>query len=133
MNDYTMANLLARTYYHCVTAYRPQADGTEMRVCEAVPCALSRSAHTSAPTPPDGEAALPEARYRLSLYTRPEMAFQLGDRLEISDGTGCVWHGWASDSFPYPSHCITVVEIDEVRDAVERRKSDKAAVPGETE
>ena len=114
MTDSAMAAILARTYFHRVTAYRPILENGEEAVCEAAPCALSRSAHTSAPMPPDGFYVLPEAAYRLSLYTRPELAFHLGDRVEVTDEGGNVWHGRTSDSFRYPSHCVTVVEISEV-------------------
>ena len=114
MTDSAMAAALARTYFYTVTAYRPTLEGGEERLCEAAPCALSRSAHTSAPTPPEGSYALPEALYRLSLYTRPELAFRLGDRVEVTDENGNVWHGRTSDSFRYSSHCVTVVEISKV-------------------
>ena len=114
MTDSAMAARLARTYLDTVTAFRPLAEGGEERLCEAAPCALSRSAHTSAPTPPDGSYALPEALYRLSLFTCPELAFRLGDRLEVTDTLGRVHHARASDSFCYPSHCVTVVEIGQV-------------------
>lgn len=119
MTDSAMAAILARTYFHTVTAFRPTLEDGEERFCEDVPCALSRSAHTSAPTPPDGSCALPEALYRLSLYTRPELAFQMGDRVEVTDEGGNVWHGRTSDSFRYPSHCVTVVEISHVGAAAE--------------
>lgn len=46
-------------------------------------------------------AAWPEALYRLTLYTRPELAFRLGDRVEVTDEGGSVWMGRASDSFRY--------------------------------
>ena len=114
MTDSAMAAILARTYFHTVTAWRPTLEDGEERLCEAAPCALSRSAHTSAPTPPNGSYALPEALYRLSLYTRPELTFRLGDRVEITDENGSVWHGRTSASFRYPSHCVTVVEISRV-------------------
>ena len=114
MTDNAMAAILARTYFHTVTAFRPLLDGSEEPVCQAEPCALSRSAQVSAPTPPDQEYVLPEALYRLSLYTRPELVFRLGDRVEVTDETGRVWHGRTSDSFCYPSHCVTVVEISHV-------------------
>ena len=114
MTDSAMAAILARTYFHTVTAYRPTLEDGEERLCEAAECALSRSAHTSAPTPPDGSYVLPEAAYRLSLYTRPELAFQMGDRVEVTDEGGNVWHGRTSDSFRYPSQCVTVIEISEV-------------------
>ena len=103
MTDKALADILARTYAHRVTAFRPLTEGEE-RLCEAAPCALSRSAHTSAPTPPNGFCALPEALYRLSLYTQPELVFGLGDRVEVTDENGNVWHGRTSDSFRYPSH-----------------------------
>ena len=119
MTDSAMAAILARTYSDTVTAYRPTLEGGEEVVCQATPCALSRSAHTSAPTPPDGSYALPEALYRLSLYTRPELAFRLGARVEITDEGGNVWHGRTSDSFRYPSHCVTVVEISHMEAAAE--------------
>ena len=59
---------------------------------------------------------LPEGRYRLSLFTRPELWFRLGDRLEICDSVGRVFRAWASDSICYRSHCITVVEIEAVEE-----------------
>lgn len=114
MSSRVYADLLAKTYYHRVSAYRPLADGSEKGLCTAVECALSRSAHTSAPTPPDGAYVLPEASYRLSLFTRPELAFRLGDRVEVTDTAGRVYRGRTSDSFCYPSHCVTVVEVLEV-------------------
>ena len=113
MTDKALADILARTYAHRVTAFRPLAEGEE-RLCEAAPCALSRSEHTSAPTPPSLFAAWPEALYRLTLYTRPELAFRLGDRVEVTDEGGSVWMGRTSDSFRYDSHCVTVVEISHV-------------------
>ena len=113
MTDKALADILARTYAHRVTAFRPLAEGEE-RLCEAAPCALSRSEHTSAPTPPSLSAAWPEALYRLTLYTRPELAFRLGDRVEVTDEGGNVWMGRTSDSFRYDSHCVTVVEVTEV-------------------
>ena len=113
MTDKALADILARTYAHRVTAFRPLAEGEE-RLCEAAPCALSRSEHTSAPTPPSLSAAWPEALYRLTLYTRPELAFRLGDLVEVTDEGGSVWMGRTSDSFRYDSHCVTVVEISHV-------------------
>lgn len=105
---------LAGTYSHRVTAFRPLPGGGEAAVCRDQPCALSRSAIVTAPAPPDRAYVLPEALYRLALYTRPELAFQLGDRVEVDDGAGGVLHGRTSDSFRYPSHCVTVVEAAEV-------------------
>jgi len=113
MTDAAYAARLGRTYLHTVTAYRPTERG-EVLIYEEQPCALSRSAHTSAPAPPDGSGILPEADYRLALYTFPAVCLQLGDRLEISDGAGRIYRGRASDSFRYPSHCVTVVDIREV-------------------
>ena len=110
MTDKALADILARTYAHRVTAFRPLAKGEE-RLCEAAPCALSRSEHTNAPMPPSLSAAWPEALYRLTSYTRPELAFRLGDRVEVTDGGGSGWRGRTSDSFRYDSHCVTVVEI----------------------
>lgn len=107
------AALMARTYLHTVTAYRPVTGGGEELIYEAQPCALSRSAHTSAPAPADISAVLPEAAYRYAMYTFPAVRFQLGDRVEVSDGV-CVYHGRASDSFRYPGHCVTIIEVLEV-------------------
>ena len=107
------AALLGRTYLHTVTAYRPTRDG-EVLVQEEQPCGFSRSAHTSAPAPAKLSAPLPEAAYRYALYTFPAVSFRLGDRLEVRDGMGTVYHGRASDSFRYPSHCVTVMEVLEV-------------------
>lgn len=112
--DAVYAAKLAKTYLHSVTAWRAAAEGGEELVYEAQPCALSRSAHTSAPTPPNSGYVLPEAAYRYALYTLPAVAFSLGDRVEITDGAGMVYRGRTSDSFRYPSHCVTVVEVREV-------------------
>lgn len=113
MTDAAYAARLGRTYLHTVTAYRATVDG-EVLIYEEQPCALSRSAHTSAPAP-SGGGALPESNYRLALYSFPAVRFQLGDRVEIADGTGCVYRGRTSDSFRYPSHCVTVVDVLEVQ------------------
>ena len=107
------AALLGRTYLHTVTAWRPVSGGGEKLLCEAQPCALSRSAHTSAPEPAELGAVLPEAAYRYALYTFPAVRFRVGDRVVVSDGL-CVYRGRASDSFYYPGHCVTVIEIREV-------------------
>ena len=114
MTDHVAANLLAKTYFHRISAWRSLPQGGEERLCEGVECAMSRSAHTSAPTPPNGAYVIPEAAYRLSLFTRPELWFRLGDRVEVTDTAGRVYRGRTSDSFCYPSHCVTVVEISEV-------------------
>lgn len=107
------AAILSRTYRHTLTARRPALEGEWQVLYEREPCALSRSAQVSAPEPPDAGAPLPESQYRYSLFTRPEVAFHLGDRLEISDGER-VYSGRASDSFSYPSHTVTVLEIRQV-------------------
>lgn len=113
MTDNWFAGILAKTFLHTVTARRPALEGEWTTVCQAEPCALSRSAQVASPTPPDVSAPLPESQYRYSLFTRPGVLFQLGDRVEISDGSRC-YKGQASDSFSYPSHTVTVVEIREV-------------------
>jgi hypothetical protein len=117
--DGRMAAALAKTYCHKVSAVRPLPDGSEETVCTGAPCALSRSAHLTAPAPPDEDGSLPESSYALALYTRPALRFHLGDRLEIDDGER-VWHARASESFAYPSHCVTVVRVLE---AVERTEN----------
>jgi len=112
--DAAYAAQMARTYLHTVTSYRPTREG-ETLVFEAQPCGLSRSAHTSAPAPGELGAVLPEAGYRYVLYTFPAVRFQLGDRVEVRDDSGTVYHGRASDSFLYPGHCVTVMEVLEVQ------------------
>lgn len=126
MSDGALAKRFARTYRHAVTAYRPMADGGEETVCRGAKCALSRSAQVSAPQPPAVTGSVPEADFRLTLFTEPERCFRLGDRLEISEGDDAaladvtqpagarVWHATASDSFRYPTHAVTVVEVREV-------------------
>lgn len=59
MTDKALADILARTYTHCVTAFRPLAEGEE-RALRGRSCALSRSEHTNAPMPPSLSAAWPE-------------------------------------------------------------------------
>lgn len=110
MTDATFAARLGRTYRHTVTAFRPLPGGEEA-LYTGEPCALSRSAMVSAPEPPDTAAPLPESRYRLTLFTAPAVRFQLGDRLEVDVGEGRMVRGWASDSFCYPSHTVTVVDV----------------------
>ena len=118
MTDSIMAAALKRTYDRTLTAFRPQADGSESVVWIDVPCALSRAAKISAPTPP-ANGALMEARYDLALYTEPQIWLRLGDRLVISDRLGRTYHARAADSIAYPSHCVTVVRIDEVEVSAE--------------
>lgn len=112
--DRLLAEVLALTYTHRADAFRPLPEGGEERIWRDRPCALSRSALVTAPEPPDAAYILPEARYRLALFTGPEAFLRLGDRAEIRDGTGRVFRGRASDSFRYPSHCVTVLEVSEV-------------------
>ena len=88
--------------------------GTERAVYVDIPCALSRSALTSAPAVRGAGEALCESRYALSLYTMPEIWLRLGDRVTVSDKSGRIYHARASDSVRYPSHCVTVVEVTEV-------------------
>jgi len=112
--DASYALQMARTYLHAVTGWRPVTDGGEELIYEAQPCALSRSAHTSAPVPDDRRAILPEAAYRYVLYTLPAVRFLLGDRVEVTDGVS-VYHGRTSDSFCYPTHCVTIMKVLEVQ------------------
>lgn len=111
MTDDAFAARLGRTYRHAVTAFRPLPGGEEEALYTGEPCALSRSAMVSAPEPPDTAAPLPEARYRLTLFTMPAVRFRLGDRLEVDVGEGRVVRCWASHSFCYPSHTVTVVDV----------------------
>lgn len=114
MTDAAMARLLSATYDRRLWAYRPRAAGGEETVYSAVPCALSRTAKTAAPAPAGEGAVLTESRYALTLYTRPQVWLRLGDRLEISDAAGRIYHARSADSMVYPSHCVTVVEVLEV-------------------
>lgn len=116
MTDAAFAARLGRTYRHAVTAFRPLPGGEEEPLYTGEPCALSRSAMVSAPTPPDTGAPLPESRYRLTLFTAPQVRFALGDRLEVDDGTGRMVRGWASDSFCYPTHTVTVMDVTGVEE-----------------
>lgn len=118
MTDNAMAGILARTYFHRVSAWRAVSETEETLLYENVPCGLSRRAVTSSPTPSAMDAVLPESAYRLTLYTRPEQPFRLHDRVEVTDELGQVYHGRTSDSFRYPSHCVTVVEVTEVTGVV---------------
>ena len=114
MRDARMTRALRRTFDRTACVFRPLSDGTERAVYADIPCALSRSALTSAPSVGAEGAALVESRYALSLYTMPELWLRLGDRVTVSDKSGRVYHARASDSVRYPSHCVTVVEITEV-------------------
>lgn len=111
--DSICSALLALTYSHRLSAFRPLPGGGERQICHDRPCALSRSAKVSAPAPPDRDGVLPEALYRLSLFTPPDLILRLGDRAEVRDGSGRRLRGRVSDSFWYPSHCVAVVEVRE--------------------
>lgn len=113
MTDRTMKRALSRTFDRTVCVYRPKSDGTEETVYIDIPCALSRSALVSAPAVV-GRSEITEAGYSLALYTMPEFWLRLNDRVVISDESGRSYHGRASDSVRYPSHCVTVVEVLEV-------------------
>lgn len=114
MEALTMARALRGTYDRTLCAFRPAADGGETAVYVDVPCALSRRAQTSAPETVKEGAALPEVRYALALYTMPDVVLRLNDRVAVRERTGRVYGGRASDSVRYPSHCVTVVEVEEV-------------------
>ena len=114
MRDARMTRALRRTFDRTACVFRPLSDGTERAVYVDIPCALSRSALTSAPAVRGAGEALCESRYALTLYTMPELWLRLGDRVTVSDKSGRVYHARASDSVRYPSHCVTVVEVTEV-------------------
>ena len=114
MRDARMTRTLRRTFDRTACVFRPLSDGTERAVYVDIPCALSRSALTSAPAVRGAGEALCESRYALTLYTMPELWLRLGDRVTVSDKRGRVYHARASDSVRYPSHCATVVEVTEV-------------------
>ena len=114
MRDARMTRALRRTFDRTACVFRPLSDGTERAVYADIPCALSRSALTSAPAVRGAGEALCESRYALSLYTMPELWLRLGDRVTVSDKSGRIYHARASDSVRYPSHCVTVVEVFEV-------------------
>ena len=114
MHDARMTRALRRTFDRTACVFRPLSDRTERAVYVDIPCALSRSALTSAPSVRGAGEALCESRYALSLYTMPELWLRLGDRVTVSDKSGRVYHARASDSVRYPSHCVTVVEVTEV-------------------
>ena len=119
MTDAAMKRALRATFDRTLCVYRPKDGGTEETVYIDAPCALSRAALVSAPTPPRFSAALTESRYALALYTAPEVVLRLNDRAVVSDGAGRLYHCRASDSVCYPSHCVTVVEVLEVEVPVE--------------
>ena len=104
MRDARMTRALRRTFDRTACVFRPLSDGTERTVYADIPCALSRSALTSAPS----------VGAEGSLYTMPELWLRLGDRVTVSDKSGRIYHARASDSVRYPSHCVTVVEVTEV-------------------
>ena len=114
MRDARMTRALRRTFDRTACVFCPLSDGTERAVYVDIPCALSRSALTSAPSVRGAGEALCESRYALTLYTMPELWLRLGDRVAVSDKSGRVYHARASDSVRYPSHCVTVVEVTEV-------------------
>ena len=114
MRGAAMKWALRRTFDRRASIFRPLPDGTEQTMYENVPCALSRSARTSAPAVAAQGAAMAESCYALVLYTMPEVVLRLGDRIEVSDAGERVYHGRTSDSVRYASHCVTVVEIVEV-------------------
>jgi len=113
MTDFAMKRALRRTFDRTVCVYRPKSDGTEETVYIDIPCALSRSALVSAPAV-SRERTLSETGYALTLYTMPEIWLRLSDRVVISEASGRSYHGRASDSVRYPSHCVSVIEITEV-------------------
>ena len=114
MRDARMTRTLRRTFDRTACVFRPLSDGTERAVYVDIPCALSRSALTSAPSVGAEGAALGVSRYALSRYTMPEGWLRRGDRVTVSDKSGRIYHARASDSVRYPSHCVTVVEVTEV-------------------
>ena len=50
MRDARMTRALRRTFDRTACVFRPLSDGTERAVYADIPCALSRSALTSAPS-----------------------------------------------------------------------------------
>ena len=86
MRDARMTRALRRTFDRTACVFRPLSDWTERAVYVDIPCALSRSALTSAPAVRGAGEALCESRYALALYTMPELWLRLGDRVRPMSG-----------------------------------------------
>ena len=76
-------------------------------------CALSRSAHSSAPAPPTHTQDLAEVQYRLSLFLPAGTYLRAGDKVEVCRDSQR-FCGIASDSISYPSHSVCVLFVLEV-------------------
>ena len=69
MRDARMTRALRRTFDRTACVFRPLSDGTERAVYADIPCALSRSALTSAPSVgAEGAALVREPLRALALH-----------------------------------------------------------------
>lgn len=108
---------LYATFTDRATVYRHGLlDGAQVRqaVYQNIPCGLSRTAHTHSPTPVTGPSPYPKVRYRLKLYTEPQVAIALGDYIEVTHGGRLFW-GYGADSFCYDTHSVCVMTVEGVQ------------------
>ncbi len=90
MTDKALADILARTYAHRVTAFRPLAEGgrngSARPPLRPEPLGAHQRPHAAVPFRRlAGGGAVPAGPVH-----RPELAFRLGDRVEVTDEGGSV-------------------------------------------
>lgn len=110
------AAILRSTMTDRVTITRASKDdpmGVLKTVYESLPCALSRTAMVTAPDPHDPGRDLAECGFRATLFLPVGTRIQVGDHAIVLK-EGVQFMGVLSPGFPYPSHTVAVMNIQEV-------------------
>ena len=110
------ADIIRATLTDRVTVYRTDAAdplAPAQAVYQQLPCALSRTAKVSSPDPANTAAPLAECEFRVTLFLPADTYIRSGDRAEVLR-SGCRFSGTLSPGFPYPSHTVAVMKVQEV-------------------
>lgn len=86
----------------------------EKQIYAQLPCALSRSPQAATPTVRGAWEDMGECSARLALFLPAGTVLQPGDRGEIIR-QGQVYRGICGPCMAYPSHCYTMLLVQEVR------------------
>lgn len=113
----TEADILRKTMTDRVDITREvwyRGSKTTEQVYSALPCALSRGFHNSTPRIGGEWEPVAESRYTLVLFLPAGTIILPGDRAAVTR-EGQIIRGICSDSFPYPSHAMVNLEVQEVK------------------
>ncbi len=112
------AEILRATMGDRLNLYRENTDGEQVQweqVYSDLPCALSRYAALSSPSPPGEMEVMAQNDFRMTLFLPVGCHTKSGDKAQVVR-YGQKIEGTTSQSFAYHSHSVCVLHCKEVHD-----------------